>query len=80
MGTAPIGSLLAGWAADWIGAPNVLVVCGIVCIVGAVLFGRALPRLREQVRPIYRAIGVLPMTEEAAVAVVETAVAHPPPT
>ncbi len=60
MGTAPFGSLIAGSVADRIGAPNTLMFGGIGCIVGAALFYRALPRLRDFVRPIYREKGILP--------------------
>ena len=60
MGTAPFGSLIAGYVADRIGAPHTLLIGGIGCVVGAALFYRALPRLREFVRPIYREKGILP--------------------
>ena len=45
-GMAPLGSLLAGWLASSFGAPDTLLVGGIVCIAGAAAFARALPRLR----------------------------------
>ncbi|MBS1797622.1 MAG: MFS transporter [Acidobacteria bacterium] len=60
MGTAPFGSLLAGSLAERIGAPNTLLLGGIGCILGAVWFARALPRLRVFVRPIYVEKGILP--------------------
>jgi len=60
MGTAPFGSLIAGYVADRIGAPHTLLIGGIGCVIGAALFYRALPRLREFVRPIYRQKGILP--------------------
>jgi len=60
MGTAPFGSLIAGYVADRIGAPHTLLMGGIGCVIGAGLFYRALPRLREFVRPIYREKGILP--------------------
>ncbi|MFH0921094.1 MAG: MFS transporter [Fibrobacterota bacterium] len=44
MGTAPFGSLLAGWAAARVGAPLTLLTGGVVCLAGAVVFGRALRR------------------------------------
>ena len=60
MGTAPFGSLLAGSLAAQIGAPNTLLIGGVCCVLGAVWFQRALPRLRQFVRPIYIEKGILP--------------------
>ncbi len=60
LGMAPFGSLLAGAVAARIGAPATLLVCGVVCMVGAIVFSRRLPALREVVLPIYRERGILP--------------------
>ena len=60
MGTAPFGSLLAGSLAAQIGAPNTLLIGGVCCVLGAVWFQRALPRLRQFVRPICIEKGILP--------------------
>src|SRR4051812_25433927 len=54
MGTAPFGSLLAGFVAERIGAPYTLLFGGAGCVVGAIWFYQALPRLRQFVRPIYK--------------------------
>ncbi|MBI3326815.1 MAG: MFS transporter, partial [Nitrospinae bacterium] len=53
MGTMPLGSLLAGHMAEVMGAPRTVFLVGILCLVGASLFARALPALRETARPIY---------------------------
>jgi MFS family permease len=60
-GTAPIGSLMAGVAADRIGAQWTIAGCGCVCVLSGLWFGRRLPVLRALVRPIYIARGVLPV-------------------
>jgi MFS family permease len=60
MGTAPFGSLLLGATADRLGATAAIGFGGAACVVAALAFGRRLPVLREQVRPIYERIGVLP--------------------
>jgi len=60
MGTAPFGSLLAGSVAERIGAPYTLLIGGSGCIIGAIWFYRALPRLRQFVRPIYKEKGIIP--------------------
>jgi MFS family permease len=75
MGTAPFGSLIAGSVADRIGAPNTLLAGGIGCVVGAALFYKALPRLRDFVRPIYREKGILP---EIRTGVMTTEMSVPP--
>jgi len=74
MRTAPFGSLIAGYVADRIGAPNTLLIGGIGCIIGAVLFYRALPRLRDFVRPIYRQKGILPELQTGSSAAAELSV------
>ncbi len=60
LGTAPLGSLMAGYLSSRIGAPNTLIVGGICCIGGAVWFASALPAIRRAVRPIYVRLGILP--------------------
>jgi MFS family permease len=59
MGTAPFGSLLAGIAANHIGAPNTLLAGGIVCMLASLFFYLKLPAIREQVQPIYRQLGLI---------------------
>jgi MFS family permease len=59
-GMSPFGSLLAGVLAQKFGAPVTVIASGILCVIGAGLFARQLPRLREVVRPIYIQLGVLP--------------------
>ena len=45
MGTAPFGSLLAGSSAKFIGVTNTILVGGVSCILGALLFSRKLPEI-----------------------------------
>jgi Arabinose efflux permease len=59
MGTAPFGSFIAGSLATKIGAPNTLVVGGIACVLGTLVFVRYLPKLRKEVKPIYTRLGLL---------------------
>jgi len=60
MGTAPFGSILAGWLADLIGAPNTIAISGVACIIGALIFVKKLPELKKVVRPIYVKLGIIP--------------------
>lgn len=64
LGTAPIGSLLAGVLADRIGAPRTIMLGGAVCAIAAIWFARQLPELRRLVRPIYVQRGVIPAASE----------------
>jgi hypothetical protein len=59
MGTAPFGSFLAGSLAKIIGAPYTLLIGGITCISGAVLFARRLPELENIIRPIFIKMGII---------------------
>lgn len=59
-GMAPFGSLIAGALAEKIGAPETVMMSGAVCLAGALMFARALPRLRRFIRPIYIERGILP--------------------
>jgi MFS family permease len=61
-GMMPLGSLLAGGAASRFGAPATIAAGGAICIAGAALFAGQLPRLREQVRPLYVRLGIMPAT------------------
>jgi MFS family permease len=47
MGTAPLGSLMAGALAGKIGAPYTMVIFGLGCILGSVVLGRKLFALKE---------------------------------
>jgi len=59
MGTAPFGSILAGGLANIIGTPNTILIGGISCILGALVFARKLPELRKMIRPIYVRLGYI---------------------
>ena len=66
LGTAPIGSLLAGVLADRIGAPRTILFGGAACIAAAGWFASRLPRFRQLVRPIYLERGILVAAESDA--------------
>jgi MFS family permease len=65
MGMATFGCLLAGGIAARAGAPHTLMGGGLVCIIGAVVFGYRLPGLREQARPVYIEKGILPKVSDS---------------
>jgi MFS family permease len=59
MGTAPIGSFLAGSMASMIGAPTTLLIGGIACVIGALVFAQKLPLFIKLVQPIYIQLGII---------------------
>lgn len=61
LGTAPLGSLLAGVAANRIGAPMTILLGGIACVAAGVWFAVRLPAIRALLRPIYVQKGILPV-------------------
>lgn len=63
LGTAPIGSLVAGMLADRIGTTETILFGGVACIAAAGWFATRLPRFRELVRPIYLERGILVAAE-----------------
>jgi MFS family permease len=59
LGTAPVGSLIAGLLAERIGAPLTIAIGGGACVAAGAWFYRMLPRLRALIRPIYAERGLL---------------------
>lgn len=59
-GTMPFGSLIAGWAADRIGAPATLAIGGGLCLAGAAWFVSRMGEVRRALRPIYTQLGIIP--------------------
>jgi len=47
LGMVPVGNLLGGILANNIGATNTLIIDGIICILGSIVFSRQLPNLRR---------------------------------
>ncbi|MEH2172424.1 MFS transporter [Nostoc sp.] len=63
LGMIPVGNLLGGLLASHIGAPNTLIIDGITCILGSIIFSRQLPALRKIMRPIYEQKGIITTQE-----------------
>jgi len=77
MGVLPLGSLLAGALASRIGAPGTVFLGGLACVLGAAAFARTLPTLREQIRPIYMRLGIIPEVAAGIESATEPAVTRP---
>jgi len=74
MGMAPFGSFGAGSMAGIIGLRETLLLGAACCLVGAVIFSRQLPHIRETVRPIYVRMGIINEVAQG----LETATEQPP--
>jgi len=59
IGTAPFGSLLAGFLARTIGTPVTILIGGTASIAGALFFLYKLPSLRIIVQPLYSKMGII---------------------
>jgi MFS family permease len=59
LGTAPIGSLLAGMGASRFGSGPTILLGGVACIAGGTWLASRLRTLRAEVRPIYVERGIL---------------------
>ncbi|HEX6927572.1 MAG TPA: MFS transporter [Longimicrobiaceae bacterium] len=59
LGTTPFGSLAEGALAARIGVPWTLFLGGSICVLGALVFARSLPRLRAAALPIYVERGIV---------------------
>jgi MFS family permease len=66
LGTAPLGSLLAGALASRIGTAWTIAACGVGCLLTGGWVATALPALRALVRPIYVEHGIIPANEVPA--------------
>ncbi len=56
MGMAPIGALMAGSLANYLGVPNTVAFGGVACIFGSIFFGWKLPKLRGEARKLIVAL------------------------
>ena len=74
MGMAPFGSFGAGTMAGVIGPRETLLLGATLCLVGAIIFARHLPHIREKVRPIYIKMGIITEVAQG----METAAEQPP--
>lgn len=60
VGTAPLGSLLAGGLAHSIGAPRTVIFSGVMCVAGSLWFSTQLKAIRKEMRPVYERLGIVP--------------------
>ncbi|HEY9876144.1 MAG TPA: MFS transporter [Candidatus Obscuribacterales bacterium] len=59
-GMIPLGNLFAGALASHIGAPYTLLISGVFCIIGSLIFAKQLPSLRRLILPIDIKLGISP--------------------
>ena len=58
-GMVPFGSIMAGSLASRIGAPHTLIIGGMICIIGSLLFLKKLPLIWQAARPVYIKMGII---------------------
>jgi MFS family permease len=58
LGMSPLGALAAGWAAEHIGPPATLAICGGAALAAAAVYATRLPAIRREIRPLYERLGV----------------------
>ena len=58
LGMSPLGALAAGWAAEHIGPPATLAICGGFALAAAAVYASRLPAIRREIRPLYERLGV----------------------
>jgi len=63
VGMAPFGSLMAGALAHAIGAPRTVIISGIACMIGSLWFWSRMAGIRNEMRPIYQRLGIVPGPE-----------------
>lgn len=59
VGMTPFGALAAGALAHRIGVTATVLIGGVSCLIGALVFASQLPRLREMARPVYERKGII---------------------
>ena len=59
MGSAPFGSFIAGSLAKIIGTPVTILLGGMMCIGGAVVFASKLHEIQKMIKPIYYRKGII---------------------
>ncbi len=72
-GTAPFGSLLAGWLAGLFGVQAVVMGSGVIVLLGGLAFATQLRRLRRDARPVYTRLGIIPEVASGVHAATELA-------
>ena len=69
LGTQPLGSLVAGIAADRIGTQNTILAGAIICLLAAGWFAMRRPAIVAHIRPKYMELGILPWDGDATMPV-----------
>ena len=59
IGMSPFGSLIAGFMGNVLGVGHSLLVSGIFCLLGSLVFIKNLGKFRKAIRPVYEKIGII---------------------
>jgi MFS family permease len=60
LGVSPLGALTSGWIAEHWTPPVALAACGIAALVASAAYASQLPKIRREIRPVYRKLGITP--------------------
>jgi MFS family permease len=60
LGVSPLGALTSGWIAEHWTPPIALGACGIAALVASAAYASQLPKIRREIRPVYRRLGITP--------------------
>ncbi|HSG77153.1 MAG TPA: MFS transporter [Burkholderiales bacterium] len=60
LGMSPLGALLAGWAAQYLGPPAALALGGGLALCASLAYLARLPAMRRELRPLYAQLGITP--------------------
>ena len=60
LGMSPLGALLAGWAAQYLGPPAALALGGGLALCASLAYLARLPAMRRELRPLYEQLGITP--------------------
>ncbi len=64
LGMSPLGALLAGWAAQYLGPPAALALGGALALCASLAYLARLPALRRELRPVYERLGIAPQADQ----------------
>lgn len=64
LGVSPLGALAAGWAAQYVGPPAALAIGGAIALCASLAYLARLPALRQQIRPVYVRLGIVPPVDQ----------------
>lgn len=60
LGMSPVGSLVSGWLASFIGSPYALALLGLLALTASLVYAHFFQRIRQDILPLYEAMEIPP--------------------